>query len=90
METILTHKTDSHHTNLNYQCLLVDLTHDPRCHVQIENGRVVKIDWMPTDIDVLDLNDKMFRVSPTFRMKVKTQLKMKERERNYCRNRIDF
>lgn len=70
METVLTCKVDSHHTNRRYQCLLVNLLHDPTCHIQIVNGRLVKADLMPTDDFVLDLALQLARVSPTFRWKL--------------------
>jgi len=67
METKLTHKVDSHHTNASYKCLLVDLLNDPTFHFYVEDGKLVKADLMPTDEFVLELCRLMATVSPTFR-----------------------
>ena len=67
MEARLTHKVDSHHTNPNYTCLLVDLLNDPTFHFSVENGRLVKADLMPTDRFVLELCRLLANVSPSFR-----------------------
>ena len=70
VETVVTHRVDSHHTNPNYQCLLVNLENEPTFHYQIENGRLVKADLMPTDNFVLELCRLLAAVSPTFKDKL--------------------
>lgn len=70
METVLTSRVDSHHSAKRYQCLLVNLLHDPTFHYQVVNGRLVKADLMPTDDFVLDLALQLARRSPTFYRKL--------------------
>jgi len=70
VETILTCRVDSHHTNRRYQRLLVNLLHDPTFHYQVVNGRLEKADLMPTDDFVLDLALQLARRSPTFYRKL--------------------
>ena len=90
METVLTSKTDSHHTNLNYQCLLVRLENDPRFHYRVVGNRVVEADWMPTDNDVLELADQLCTRSPSFLPKFLARFRKTRRERCSGRNRIEF
>lgn len=67
MDTLVTSRVDSHHTNKKYECLLVDLLSNPTFHFQVVNGRLVKADLMPTDQFVLDLCHYLSKQSPTFR-----------------------
>lgn len=70
METVITSKVHSHHTNPNYECLLVNLLHDPRFHYRIITGYLVSADWMPKDDDIIEIADQLTRLSPTFREKI--------------------
>ena len=67
MQTQITHKVDSHHTNPNYKCLLVNLLNEPTFHYIVKDGVLSKADLMPTDEFVLELCRLMATVSPTFR-----------------------
>jgi len=67
MEVKVTRKVDSHHTNPRYRCLLVDLLNDSTFHHRIENGVLVKADFMPTDEFVMELVRRLCKRSPTFR-----------------------
>jgi len=72
MQKTVTSKVDSHHTNPNYQCLVINLLRDPTFHITVEwdKRRVLKADWMPKEDDVLDIIEDLLRVSPTFGSKL--------------------
>ena len=70
METKVTCRVDSHHTNPRYRCLLVNLLNDSTFHHRIENGRLVKADLMPTDKFVMELVRLLSKISPSFRDKL--------------------
>lgn len=76
METKVTSKVDSHHTNPNYPCLLIDLKDDPTFHYKVENGKLVKADLMPTDNFVLELCRLLWNLSPTFKEKLQIAVLM--------------
>lgn len=63
---IITSKVDSHHTNPNYSCLLINLLGDPTFHVEIDwkNRRIIKADWMPRNDAMIDANLKWMQVEP--------------------------
>lgn len=69
-------EVDSHHTNPDYKCLVVDLLGDPRFHFKLDidwekrTVRIVKADWMPTDKDGLEVLLKLIDKSPTFWPKI--------------------
>lgn len=76
-EFVITHKVDSHHTNPEYRCLLVNLLGRPEVHYTIvvrdAQGRVlknvfpelVKLDWMPTIDHLMRVNQYMWDWKPT-------------------------
>ena len=65
MRLRVTNKVDNHHTNQNYQCLIVDFlkTDD---NIRKRDGEVV-FDWLPRDQELFDIISYLFRISPTFR-----------------------
>lgn len=76
-EFTITHKVDSHHTNPNYPCLLVDLLQKPEVHYEIvvrdAQGKVlknvfpelVKLNWMPKLEHLMRVNQQMWNWKPT-------------------------
>jgi hypothetical protein len=68
METVVTSKVDSHHTNPDYRCLLIPMLQFPEFHLVVdwERRRVVKCDFMPTEAFALELNALLCDMSPTF------------------------
>lgn len=56
-----TSKVDSHHTNPNYVCLVVEWNGD--VNFRCRNGDVH--DWMPTDKEMLELFLEWIQISPT-------------------------
>ena len=68
METVITHKVDSHHTNANYRCLLIPVLQLKEFHLVIDwqRMRIVKCDFMPTEDFALELDALLCDISPTF------------------------
>jgi hypothetical protein len=68
METVVTDKVDSHHTNPRYKCLLVNLLSlkEVRIVVDWRNRRIIKADLMPTEDFALELNALLLDISPTY------------------------
>jgi len=78
----VTHKVDSHHTNLTYPCLLIDLLGDATFHYEISgdgkcshcgkpiNTRLVKANWMPTDDVMMETVLRVADISPTFKKRL--------------------
>jgi len=68
METVVTSKVDSHHTNPDYRCLLIPMLQFPEFHLVVdwERRRVVKCNFMPTEDFALELNALLCDISPTF------------------------
>jgi len=61
VKIVITNKVMSHHTNNDYNCVLV----------QFEPGdshfKPIRQNWMPKDSEVLELLEAMMNLSPTFR-----------------------
>lgn len=80
MQSKVTFKVDSHHTNPRYPCLLVDLLGDATFHYYIENCKLVKADLMPTDDFVLELCRLLWNISPSFRESLRVAVLMNDFE----------
>jgi hypothetical protein len=68
METVVTSKIDSHHTNPNYKCALIPMLQFREFHLVIDwqKRKVVKCDLMPTENFALELNSLLCDISPTY------------------------
>jgi len=58
---------DSHHTNPNYVCLIIEFLKTDS-NVRLRYGRDdVLLDWLPTDAEARKFVEEMLKISPTFR-----------------------
>jgi hypothetical protein len=77
MRIRLTAAVDSHHTNPDYSCVVVDFfSTDSNFRVrQFHSGRLA--DWLPTDQEILDLFSQLYDMSPTFRSMFRSEMAKK-------------
>lgn len=66
MRIRITSKVDSHHTNPNYRCLVVEWNGE--ANFRCRGGHVH--DWLPTDQELLDLLLAGIEISPTLWPKI--------------------
>ena len=68
----ITDNVDSHHTNPEYKCLVVEFIKgedDNYRHRFNKDG--VAFDWLPKDDEIMDICRTMYEISPTFRLRLK-------------------
>ena len=66
----VTHNVDSHHTNPEYQCLIVDFLWSDN-NIRKRYKENIVFDWLPTDDEILRICKILFDISPTFKERLK-------------------
>jgi len=85
-EFIFTKHVDSHHTNPDYRCLLVNLLPLPEFHYRINGkGVLVKADLMPTYEWMMRLVQKMVDWKPEYKAMLNSAVVMGDFERGEYR-----
>lgn len=68
MRLRITEKVDSHHTNPDYKCIIVEfLRSDKNIRIRSLRRTEVLLDWLPTDEELFKLFQTSMDISPTFK-----------------------
>jgi hypothetical protein len=75
MRVRVTERVDSHHTNPNYKCIIVEfLKEDNNLRIRNHSQTDVLIDWLSTDEELIRICKVGIDLSPTFKQKLESFL----------------